>query len=84
MITTKNVITIDAAVYRQRSAKLSHEAKGFWLDLLAVQGDGASLPACEHELGKLVGCDVRKVRRLKTELVKRGILVGRFGLKGAA
>lgn len=84
MIETKSVITIDPAAYRRQAKKLSHEAKGFWLDILTCGADTGSLPSCDHELGALVGCDVRKVRRLKAELVKHKMLQGRFGLRGAA
>lgn len=85
MISHKNVITIDPAIYRERFKALSHEAKGFWLDLMAAGcGSAAAIPACEEKLGHMIGCDVRKVRRLRDELVAAGILEARFGVKGAA
>jgi len=85
MIATRTLITIDPTVYRERSKALSHEAKGFWLDLMAAGcGSAAAIPACEEKLGHMLGCDVRKVRRLRDELAAAGILEARFGVKGAA
>jgi hypothetical protein len=78
---TRTLITIDPVVYRDRFGKLSHECKGFWLDLMSH--GITTIPACEEQLGALLKCDVRKVRRLRDELVTAGILESRFGVKGA-
>lgn len=85
MIATKTVITIDPAAYIKRTAKLDLEAQGFYVRLLACSnGRTDGLPDCERELGAILKCDVRKVRRLMRLIRRAGLVESRFGLKGGA
>lgn len=85
MITSKTVLTIDPAAYIKRTAKLDFEAQGFYVRLLAcVNGRTDNLPETDRELGLLMKCDVRRVRRIMRLIRRAGLIQTHYSVKGAA